>query len=165
MYSARRLSLYGALLCLGAFQPPAVASAAQRCEDASGHVTFTTLGCPGNQAGESREFFNAPPGSVAAAVEPGRDRPGRNTATKEVVVVGQRDDGCGNRLSGQARRQAIINNRVVPGMSVREVESLLGRPAKAQHRNGELRYQYEDRKKKVSHQVTFDSQGCVKDKP
>ncbi|MEG5266345.1 cell envelope protein SmpA [Pseudomonas sp. JDS28PS106] len=161
-----RFALYGALLCLSALQAFATPAAVQRCQDASGHFTFTTMGCPEDQASETREFFNAPPGSVMPGLSaPVTNGPSPMAMNDDVVIVGQRDDGCGNQLSGEARRRAIINKRVVPGMSVREVENLLGRPAKVQHRNGELRYQYEDRKKKISHLVTFDSQGCVRGKP
>lgn len=33
-----------------------------RCEDASGHLTFTQLGCPAGQAGETVVPDNPPPG-------------------------------------------------------------------------------------------------------
>ena len=88
-----------------------------------------------------------------------RDR----SINREIVVVGQRDDGCGNRLSADQRRQAIINQRTPPGMTQRDVESLLGRPDKVTHNNGELRYVY-SQKKGRSNTVTFDENGCVKGK-
>jgi hypothetical protein len=166
MHPACRLLPYGALLCLGSLPALASASVVQRCEDISGHITFTTLGCPEGQSSETRRVFSPPPGSVAPVAGSGPVAPSEwPLLEKEIVIVGQRDDGCGNRLSAEARRRAIINGRVVPGMSIQEVENLLGRPAKIQHRNGELRYHYEDKKKKLTHQVTFDGQGCVRGKP
>ena len=48
-------------------------------------------------------------------------------------------------------------------MTQRDVESLLGRPDKVTHNNGELRYVY-NQKKGRSNTVTFDENGCVKGK-
>ncbi|PCK93448.1 cell envelope protein SmpA [Pseudomonas viridiflava] len=163
MRITRHLSLWSTLLCLPLITQ---ANTVQRCEDASGNVMFTTLGCPEGHASRSQRAFNAPPGSVqdmtlpfADDKETRRDR----SANREIVVVGQRDDGCGNRLSADQRRQAIINQRTPPGMTQRDVESLLGRPDKVTHNNGELRYVY-SQKKGRSNTVTFDENGCVKGK-
>nr|WP_246771589.1 outer membrane protein assembly factor BamE [Pseudomonas syringae] len=97
-----------------------------------------------------------PPASTAQTA---REKP----ADQTVVVVGTRDDGCGNRLSAEQRRAAIINQRTPPGMTQRDVESLLGRPDKVTNRNGELHYVY-NQKKGRSNKVTFDEHGCVKGK-
>ncbi len=153
-----RILLWSNLLCLPLYTQ---ANTVQRCEDPTGKITFTTLGCPVGHTSELQKAFNAPPGSITPLI-PSADR--RSTqASKEIVVVGQQDDGCGNRLSPAQRRQAIINQRTPPGMTRRDVESLLGRPDKITNRNGELRYTYH-LKKGRSNNVTFDENGCVKGK-
>ncbi|KWT05578.1 MULTISPECIES: outer membrane protein assembly factor BamE domain-containing protein [Pseudomonas syringae group] len=162
MRAAIHLTLCNALLCLPLH---AIASSVQRCEDASGKIMFTTLGCPAGHSTRLQSAFNAPPGTQvdllpsASSREPARQR----SSGKELVVVGTRDDGCGNRLSAEQRRAAIINQRTPPGMTKRDVESLLGRPDKVSNRNGELRYVY-NQKKGRSSSVTFDEHGCVKGK-
>ncbi|WP_459749824.1 outer membrane protein assembly factor BamE domain-containing protein [Pseudomonas sp. 3A(2025)] len=139
------------------------ASTVQRCEDASGAITFTSLGCTTEQLSQQVKAYNTPPGSVTPALLPEHDYRRTRTPIKELVVVGQRDDGCGNRLSAEQRRIAIINQRTPSGMTRRDVESLLGRPTKVTQRNGETRYHYATRNGR-SNQVTFDEDGCVKGK-
>ncbi|WP_046270715.1 outer membrane protein assembly factor BamE domain-containing protein [Pseudomonas syringae] len=162
MRPANHLLLWSALLCVPA---SATASSVHRCEDASGKITFTTLGCPDGHSIRLQRAFNAPPGTridvlpSASTAQTAREKPTDQT----VVVVGTRDDGCGNRLSAEQRRAAIINQRTPPGMTQRDVESLLGRPDKITNRNGELHYVY-NQKKGRSNKVTFDEHGCVKGK-
>ncbi|CAM3208218.1 cell envelope protein SmpA [Pseudomonas floridensis] len=158
------IPLWSALLYLPFI---AQANTVQRCEDANGKVTFTTLGCPEGHSSRSQRAFNAPPGSTdGPMLLPADDRErqrGAGGTDKQIVIVGQRDDGCGNRLSADQRRRAIINQRTPPGMTQRDVESLLGRPDKVTNNNGELRYVY-NLKKGRSNTVTFDEHGCVKGK-
>ncbi|RXU28025.1 outer membrane protein assembly factor BamE domain-containing protein [Pseudomonas syringae] len=162
MRPENHLLLWSALLCLPA---AATASNVHRCEDASGKITFTTLGCPDGHSPRLQRAFNAPPGTRIDVMPPAntaqtaRGKP----ADQTLVVVGTRDDGCGNRLSAEQRRAAIINQRTPPGMTQRDVESLLGRPDKVTNRNGELHYVY-NQKKGRSNKVTFDENGCVKGK-
>ncbi|RRV07496.1 cell envelope protein SmpA [Pseudomonas sp. v388] len=160
MRIATRLSLCCALITLPAF---AAANSVQRCEDGAGNVSFTTLGCPASQSSQTLEVYNPSPGSVTPAPMPTPPPRRQRTPERALVVVGQRDDGCGNRLSPEQRRQAIINQRTPPGMTVRDVESLLGRPDKIVNRNGQLSYQYKQKKGR-SNTVTFDANGCVKGK-
>ncbi|BAP40856.1 putative uncharacterized protein [Pseudomonas sp. StFLB209] len=153
-------------VALGALLHPVLnvqAKSIQRCEDAQGQVTFTHQGCTTEQHGQQVEAYNRPPGSVLPAILPSlrNDRP--KPPAKEIVVVGQRDDGCGNSLSPERRRSAIINQRTPPGMTLRDVESLLGRPDRVSQRNGELRYHYTSKEGRT-HQVSFDQHGCVKGK-
>jgi hypothetical protein len=145
----------------------ALATTVHRCQDDAGNLTFTTLGCPEGQALQLQEAFNAPPGTQASYL------PSAEVAThsvegaigtpRDVVVVGQHDDGCGNRLSAEQRRRAIINLQTTAGMTRRDVESMLGKPDKIVSRNGEDRYVYNEKKGRSS-QVTFDQNGCVKGK-
>jgi hypothetical protein len=147
------------------FSTFAAASSVQRCEDNSGNITFTTLGCPADHSSEIRDVSSPPPGSVVPLLPQPQAtrRTSRDGAGNEVVIVGQRDDGCGNRLTAEQRRQAIINQRTPPGMTQRDVESLLGRPDKVVNRNGEMRYLYNEKKGRIN-TVTFDAEGCVKGK-
>jgi hypothetical protein len=134
----------------------------QRCEGAGAQITFTYQGCP---TGEN--VTSLPRNGAAPAVKtptpllPGKPSP--SSRPTPIVVVGERDDGCGNRLSAENRRRAIINKRTPPGMTRRDVESLLGRPDKIIGKNGETRLVY-NAKKGRSNQVTLDRHGCVKGK-
>jgi hypothetical protein len=160
MRTSLRLPLYCALLSAPVWVD---ASVVQRCQDSAGNISFTSLGCPADQASHSLDVHAPLPGSVAPSSPEPREKQ-QSVQPREPVIVGQRDDGCGNILTADQRRQATINQRVMPGMTIREVENMLGRPAKTTQRNGELRYQYEDKKKSLSHTVTFDADGCVKGK-
>jgi hypothetical protein len=139
------------------------ATAVQRCENAAGHVTFTTLGCAAHETLLIQNAVNPTPGaSQATAV---KSRPRETSRTKSIneplVIVGQSDDGCANLLTARERRQAIITQRIVPGMSQQEVESALGKPDKISIRNATTSYRY-DARKGLSAQIVFDEKGCVK---
>jgi hypothetical protein len=153
-----RKPVFAALLFL-----PVLATAAtvHRCEDEHGHITFTTLACPAGHALKLQNAHNPLPGTVATPSPTTESKARRRS--EELVIVGQRDDGCGNVLSAEQRRRAIINQQTPAGMTKRDVESLLGKPDKIVGRNAELRYVYEEKKGK-SRQVTFDENGCVKGK-
>lgn len=150
-----RKTLMTALLCLPF---SAWASTVHRCEDASGNITFTTLGCPAGHSQTQQDARSPLPGSV---VTPPLKRDSSKRTSSELVVVGQRDDGCGNVLTAEQRRKAIINQQTPAGMTKRDVESLLGKPDKIVGRNAEMRYVYKEKNGR-SRQVTFDAQGCVK---
>jgi len=59
--------------------------------------------------------------------------------------------------------EAIINPRVVAGMSQQDVESALGKPDKISIRNSATSYRY-DTQRGHSAQVEFDERGCTKGK-
>jgi hypothetical protein len=141
---------------------PGWSTTVNRCEDASGSVTFTTLGCPHGHSVTQQEADNAMPGTVIPSPEPPSREP-FPTPQKELVVVGQHDDGCANVLTAEQRRRAIINMQTPTGMTKRDVESLLGKPDKIISRNAEIRYVYKEKKGR-SRQVSFDENGCVKGK-
>jgi len=167
MPATAQTSLFIALLC---FPVSALSTTFQRCEDPAGKLTFTYQGCPSGSSMQFQEAYNVAPGSQiqlppkAKSYRDARTAPTNTQRTiKEVVVVGQRDDGCDNVLSSEQRRRAIINQRAVSGMSVRDVENSLGKPDKIASRNGETRYIY-DEKNGRSSQVTFNEDGCIKAK-
>ncbi|WP_419735333.1 outer membrane protein assembly factor BamE domain-containing protein [Pseudomonas sp. COR18] len=150
------------LIPLALYQPPGASAAmVQRCEDASGHITFTTLGCPHDAHLRTQRADNHAPGSKPL---PTRQQPASREISptpRELIVVGEHDDGCGNLLDARSRRQAVIQQQVRPGMNRQEVESALGKPDKISTSNSTTRYHY-NLKKGRSSQVQFDERGCVK---
>ena len=139
------------------------ATAVHRCENADGHITFTTLGCASHETLLIQNADNIAPGGVKTLSPKSRSQETFSTkfAKDQPVIVGQADDGCGNVLSAKERRQAIINQRIMPGMSQQEVESALGKPDKVSIRNATTSYRYDARKGR-SAQIVFDEKGCVK---
>ena len=135
-----------------------------RCEDSTGHVTFTLQGCPADQAQALQSAYNPPPGAgrpvtMAAQAEQ------KSTAEirKALTVVAEKQDGCGNRVVGTQRRTAIIRKQIQAGMTRSDVESALGQPDEQTASNGETSYRYKDSDGK-NQQVSFDQNGCVKAK-
>jgi Domain of unknown function (DUF4124) len=151
-----------ALLC-----PPlqATATTVHRCEDAKGRITYTTLSCPPGEALSRQNIYN-PSLFKFEAMLPGanhQETSGIKSTSRDPTVVGQINDKCANILSAKERREAIINQRIIPGMSQQEVESALGKPDKISIRNATTNYRY-DSKKGRSAQIVFDEKGCVKGK-
>jgi len=139
-----------------------------RCEDSSGHITFTLQGCPTDQLLNVQSAENLTPGSgqpvtiaptgKRIAVKAGKSRP-----TKELTVVAEQHDGCGNRVTGAPRRAAIIRQQVLAGMTQADVESALGKPDTQSTINGETQYLY-TADNGTRRKVSFDQSGCVKNK-
>lgn len=130
-----------------------------RCVDAAGHLTLTLQGCPIDQNAEITQAINRTPGS-GSAVPLAKSRPKRERQVNELTVVGERDDGCGNRLSASDRRSAVIGQQVRPGMTRADVESTLGKPDRVTSRNGKTQYHYKKNKSR-SRSVSFDEHNCV----
>lgn len=136
-----------------------------RCEDAEGHITFTQLGCPSEDRQTLQNAYNPTPGNgkpVPLANPTRSSEPPQKSGT--AVVVGEQNDGCGNRVTGSVRREAMIRKEVRAGMPLADVESMLGKPDKVSSHNGQLRYQYLEPNGR-SRQVSFDEDRCVKGKP
>lgn len=163
MHGLRRAAFCAILLC----PTPLLASTVFRCEDANGHVTFTLQGCPSEQQQYLQDAHNATPGSgkpIPLAKKPARSAPRTATETsRELVVVGEQQDGCGNLISGSQRRTAMIKQQIRSGMTRTDVESALGTPDRISRQNGQTRYHYRDQQGN-SRQVSFDEAGCVKGK-
>ena len=145
---------------------PLLAAKVFRCEGTNGHLTFTSQGCPSEQQQGLQHVNNATPSSgkpvpMAKPRKPQLSMP--PPTSSQLVVVGQQDDGCGNRITGSTRRQAMIKHEVRAGMTLADVESTLGRPDKISSQNGQLRYQYLDNQGR-SRRVSFDENRCVKGK-
>ncbi|CAI8880702.1 Cell envelope protein SmpA [Pseudomonas sp. IT-196MI5] len=155
------------LLLLGLFSPLplALATTVQRCEAANGRITFTTLSCAAGESVSLQDVRAFTPGSTMAPMPPAetRETPGMKIQRKEPTVVGQAQDKCGNLITARERREAIINRRVVAGMSQQDVESALGKPDKISIRNSATSYRY-DTLRGRSAQVEFDERGCTKEK-
>ena len=162
-------TLLRSTLCALLLQPctTPLAATVHRCEEPNGHVTFTLQGCPGEKQPQLQQANNPTPGNGKAIplAKPNKQKRSKRKgkAASTLVVVGERQDGCGNQLSSSERRSAIIGQRIRAGMTQRDVESALGKPDKISSQNGQMRYQYRDEKGN-SRQVSFDESGCVRTK-
>lgn len=153
--------------------PTSEAASVFRCTAADGSVLFSQYGCPVERQQQIQEASNPTPGSgepvpMAIPQETVAQKPvarskgeGKDAEQESVVVVGEQQNGCGNRVTGNARRKAIIEGRIRTGMTRRDVESALGRPDRVSQHNETLRYHYEADKKRGARTVTFDEDGCV----
>ncbi|TVT84103.1 cell envelope protein SmpA [Pseudomonas sp. H3(2019)] len=142
-----------------------IAATVHRCEDAKGRITYTTLSCPPGEALSRQNIYN-PSVFTFEAILPSANHQeisGIKSAPRDPTVVGQMNDKCGNLLSAKERREAIINQRIVPGMSQQDVESALGKPDKISIRNATTNYRYDSKKGRSAH-IVFDEKGCVKGK-
>jgi hypothetical protein len=162
MLSNTHYLLLAALLCL---PPWALATTVHRCEAPNGHITFTTLSCTAGESLSYQDVRTFLPGSTTPLMPEAdfRETSGMKIQRREPTVVSQSEDKCGNLLSAKERRIAIINQRVVAGMSQQDVESALGKPDKISTRNSAMSYRY-DNKRGRSANIEFDEKGCTKGK-
>jgi hypothetical protein len=162
MRSNTRYFLLTALLC----PPWALATTIHRCEASNGHITFTTLSCTTSETLSLQEIRTFTPGSAVTAPAPEapiRDTSGMKTKRKDPTVVGRAEDKCGNLISAKERREAIINQRIVAGMTRQEVESALGKPDKISIRNSSTSYRYKTKRGRSAN-IEFDERGCTRGK-
>ena len=166
MHGLRILTIASCLTCCSAHLG---ATTVFCCEDGNGHITFTQQGCPPQQNQDLQDAHNPTPGTgkpVAMATNPKpakRNKDGTKPS-KGSIVVGEHQDGCGNRVTGAERRTAMIRDEARAGMTKADVESALGKPDKVTSQNGHTRYHYKDAQGN-RRQVSFDQAGCVKGKP
>ena len=78
----------------------------------------------------------------------------------ELAIVAEKDDGCGNKVTGSDRRSAIIGRNIRSGMTRSDVESALGKPESITSSNGRDRLRFRDSSGQVR-TVSFDEHGCV----
>ena len=142
--------------------PAALATSIYRCIDESGNLTFTHQGCPPQQTTEQQQAFNPTPGSgkPVPMAKAHRQRPAKQKQEQTLTVVGEADDGCGNRITGSARRSAMINQQSRPGMTRADIESIFGKPDNVTSRNGQTQYRYSANKGRT-HSISFDENNCV----
>lgn len=144
-------------------QAPAAATVF-RCTDEAGRITYAQQGCPGGTDIQKQQAYNPTPGSgkavKMATTNPRSTRKATPPPTDQLTIVAERHDGCGNRISGGERREAIIKQRILSGMTRSDVESALGRPNSVVSINGRTRYRYEKSEGR-GRTVTFDENGCV----
>ena len=148
------------------FLPPAgAATSLHRCEAADGRITFTSMSCANGEKLSVQEVHPYLPGSVVAIMPEHNHEEisGMKNTGREPGIVGHTQDKCGNLIDARQRREAIINRRVIAGMSQQDVESALGKPDKVNIRTSTTSYRY-DLKRGRSAQVDFDERGCVKAK-
>ncbi|GLK89420.1 outer membrane protein assembly factor BamE domain-containing protein [Pseudomonas turukhanskensis] len=141
------------------------AATVHRCEDHHGHITFTHLGCPGDQQLLLQTADNPLPGTVPPAVKTPEKTANKGIANKPLYSISgtaERQDGCGNQVTASARRKAMINKEVRSGMTRADVESMLGKPDAISSQNGKVRYSYVDKQSGRKRSVSFDGDDCVK---
>ncbi|HCJ31101.1 MAG TPA: hypothetical protein DHV63_17840 [Pseudomonas sp.] len=159
--------LFAASCCALIFSStPTLAASVYRCVDEAGNLTFTRQGCPANQAAQIQETLNPTPSS-GKAVPLAKPRAQRKTfkdgTMKPLTIVGEQDDGCGNRITGSARRNAMVSRQVHPGMTRADIESIFGTPDTVTSRNGQMQYRYSSDKGRTQ-TISFDEHGCVRGK-
>ncbi|WP_460138957.1 cell envelope protein SmpA [Pseudomonas sp. H3_F05] len=155
-----------ALFLLTALLPviPSKAATLHRCEATDGAITFTSMSCAAGEQFSIQEVHPYSPGWVAIMPESNHEAvTGLNDTGREPGIVGGAEHQCGNLIDNRQRREAIINRRVIAGMSQRDVESALGKPDKVNTRTSTTSYRY-DLKRGRSAQIDFDERGCVKGK-
>ena len=103
---------------------PTFAASVYRCTDEAGNVTFTRQGCPPDHTTLNQDVTNPTPSSnrVIPLARP-RERGTRKSAATELTVVGVQDDGCGNHLTGSAKRNAMVRQQILPGMTRADIEN------------------------------------------
>ncbi|MGE8069637.1 cell envelope protein SmpA [Pseudomonas sp. NPDC089569] len=137
-----------------------------RCEAASGHVTFTTMSCAADESLSLQDVRTFTPGSATNALMPEAEqhKPSVTPARQsDPIAVGKSEDRCGNMITASERRKAIINQRIIAGMSQQDVESAFGKPDKISIRNSSTKYSYESKRGRTA-QIEFDEKGCTKGK-
>ncbi|MBK5376230.1 cell envelope protein SmpA [Pseudomonas sp. TH08] len=158
-------SILFVLTCLFCLARSGEATTLHRCEAADGSITFTSMSCSHGERLSKQEVHPYSPGSVVAVMpEANHEKTsGMNIQGREPGIVGVAEHLCGNVIDARQRREAIINRRVIAGMSAQDVESALGKPDKVNIRTSTTTYRY-DLKRGRSAQVDFDQRGCVKEK-
>jgi hypothetical protein len=156
---------YFLLITLLCPSPWALATTVHRCEAADGRITFTTLSCTTGDSLSLQDVRPFTPGSTTALMpEAGsRETSDMKIKRRDPTVVGKIEDKCGNLISAKERREAIINQRIVAGMSQQDVESALGKPDKISIRNSATSYRYDTQRGRSAH-IEFDERGCTKGK-
>jgi len=158
-----RCFLLSTLLCLPL---ASAATTVHRCEDGEGRITFTTLSCTAGERLSQHEVRTYLPGSTVAVMPDAdtTDTSGMKIPPRPLVVVGRQEAPCDPPIDARQRRDAILNKRIIAGMTVRDVESVLGKPDKINVQNSSTSYRYTPKRGR-SAQVVFDEKGCVKGKP
>jgi len=159
------IAYYFLLTTLLSLPPLLHAEIVHRCEAANGQVTFTTLSCTAGERLSLQDVRTFTPGSTMALMPEAKigETSGMKNIRREPTIVGQAEDKCGNLISARERREAIINQRIIAGMSQQDVESALGKPDKINTRNSSTSYRYDAKRGRSAH-VEFDEKGCTKGK-
>lgn len=156
------LFLLATLPCLPLW---AAGQTVHRCESIAGHITFTTLSCGPEEELSLQQIHSFTLGTTERLLPEAESRQtSSNKATRrEPTVVGQFEDRCGNLISARQRREAIMSQRIITGMSQQDVMSALGKPDAIKIRNSSTRFTYKAKKGR-SAEILFDEKGCVKGK-
>ncbi len=155
-------------LLLLSVDTPLQAASVFRCEDSRGHITYTQQGCPADQQLDIQSADNLPPGAdapvtMAPGITSALKKARKSTPAKDLTIVAEQQDGCGNRVTGAQRRTAIIRQQIRAGMTREDVESALGKPDEKSTANGDTQYIYTTNDG-TRRKINFDQNGCVKNK-
>ncbi|KAE9641847.1 cell envelope protein SmpA [Pseudomonas sp. PB103] len=153
------------LTCLLYLPQNGEAATLHRCEGADGSLTFTSMSCAQGERFSTQEIHPYSPGSVVAVMpEANHEKTsGMGAQGREPGIIGGAEHICGNVIDARQRREAIINRRVIAGMSAQDVESALGKPDKVNIRTSTTTYRYDIKRGRTA-QIDFDQRGCVKEK-
>lgn len=147
-----------------------------RCVDSSGRVTFTQQNCPESHSLEAAvsAYNPAPSGSSAPTQMAPTQQPaavGRNDnqaasgrlGNSSATGTGSSTRGvpCNTGLSERDLRTAKVRGEIVPGMSRKDVESMLGRPNDDAARGAGSSTYWKD-KYVAATTVSYDANGCVR---
>jgi len=146
------------LACAGT---SAHATTVYRCVDSANHVSFRQQGCPEEMIGKPQKisYVSTDHSNPRRRAPSSKPRASQGEA-RELVVVGTHHDKCGSQLTTRDRRRAIIEKRIVPGMTQEDVQSALGTPDRVTTTNGRTQWRYESERGR-SRTVTLDNEGCV----
>ncbi len=152
----------GSCCALLLWTTPTPAASVYRCSDADGNLTFTQQGCPAAHTTQIQRAVNPTPGSGKAVplATPNTRSKAHQVKSGSVTVVGKQDDGCGNLITDSERRNAVIRQQILSGMTRADVESAFGTPDAVTSRNGKTQYRY-SHGKGGTRTVSFDEHGCV----
>ena len=121
-----------------AFPTPAgAATSLHRCEAADGSITFTSMSCASGEQRSVQEVHPYSPGSVVAVMPEHNHEEisGMKNRGREPGIVGIAEDQCGNLIDARQRRAAIINQRVIAGMSSAGCRKRAGQTGQGQYSN------------------------------
>jgi hypothetical protein len=151
------------------FSHTATATTVFRCVSEQGRVSFSANGCLKEEAISHQEIKNPKPGGSGlnlsimpqSLLQPSTSK-NQLPAPQEPAIAGAKEATCLSTLSGSERRTAIIQKKVIAGMTREDVESALGKPDRITEHNSRARYHYVTQHKRHSRTVSFDDSGCVK---
>lgn len=145
-------------LLWSALLPAASEAAIYRCTATDGHTTFSDSPC---EASQHEQAMQVPDINLIRPPERRERIRSSDGSGGQVIVTGQRTDGCGDLLSPRERRQLVIRQQVRQGMTQADIESAFGEPERISSSNGRTTWYYKDEDSGRTRRISFDEAGCV----